>query len=265
MEQTNVRLVDRVLDVMETLARYPNGVTIATLTAETGIHKSTIYRLLTTLVNRGYVIKDQEGSTYRMTLRTYRIGSSAVPSFDLLDLSKNALRELCQVSREAVHLAIPDGATIVYLFKEVSSENVLRISSRTGSYNYMYYTGLGKALMACMSSEEVKTIWENSEIQKFTPNTITDFHTLLKELEETRKRGYAVDNEEHEMGIGCIADVVRDADNRAIAAISISTLTVRMDENFLIRTIPLLHKTAQTISAMLGYVPSEEHPQLIYQ
>ena len=70
MEQTNVRLVDRVLDVMETLARYPNGVTIATLTAETGIHKSTIYRLLTTLVNRGYVIKDQEGSTYRMTLRT---------------------------------------------------------------------------------------------------------------------------------------------------------------------------------------------------
>ena len=167
MEQTNVRLVDRVLDVMETLARYPNGVTIATLTAETGIHKSTIYRLLTTLVNRGYVIKDQEGSTYRMTLRTYRIGSSAVPSFDLLDLSKNTLRELCQVSREAVHLAIPDGATIVYLFKEVSSENVLRISSRTGSYNYMYYTGLGKALMACMSSEEVKTIWENSEIQKF--------------------------------------------------------------------------------------------------
>ena len=67
------------------------------------------------------------------------------------------------------------------------------------------------------------------------------------------------------MGIGCIADVVRDADNRAIAAISISTLTVRMDENFLIRTIPLLHKTAQTFSAMLGYVPSEEHPQLIYQ
>ena len=106
---------------------------------------------------------------------------------------------------------------------------------------------------------------ENSEIQKFTSNTITDFPTLLKELEVTRKRGYAVDNEEHEMGIGCIADVVRDADNRAVAAISISTLTVRMDENFLVRTIPLLHKTAQTISTMLGYVPSKEHSQLIYQ
>ena len=133
MEQTNVRLVDRVLDVMETLARYPNGATIATLTAETGIHKSTIYRLLTTLINRGYVTKDQEDSTYRMTLRTYRIGSCAVPSFDLLDLSKNTLRELCQVSREAVHLAIPDGPTIVYLFKEVSSENVPSPWARTDS------------------------------------------------------------------------------------------------------------------------------------
>ena len=65
----------------------------------------------------------------------------------------------------------------------------------------MYYTGLGNALMACMPSEEVKNIWKNSEIQKFTPNTITDFPSLVKELEETRKRGYAVDNEEHEMGV----------------------------------------------------------------
>ena len=128
----------------------------------------------------------------------------------------------------------------------------------------MYYTGLGKALMACMPSEEVKNIWKNSEIQKFTPNTITDFPSLVKELEETRKRGYAVDNEEHEMGVGCIADVIRDADSKVVAAISISTLTVRMDEDFLNRTIPLLHKTAKTISSMLGYVPSEDHSQLIY-
>lgn len=64
--------------------------------------------------------------------------------------------------------------------------------------------------------------------------------------------------------IGCIADVIRDADSKVVAAISISTLTVRMDEDFLNRTIPLLHKTAKTISSMLGYVPLEEHPQLIY-
>lgn len=264
MEITNVRLVDRVFDIIETLSKYPNGASITILTAETGIHKSTVYRLLTTLINRGYVVKDEENSKYRMTLRTYRIGSRAVPDFDLLSLSVDYLRDLCQTSQEAVHLAIPDGATIVYLFKEVSSENVLRIASQTGSRNYMYYTGLGKALMACMSLSEATEVWNNSEIQRFTPTTITSLPEMINELELTRKRGYAVDNEEHELGIGCIADVIRDADNKVVAAISISTLSARMDHSFMEKNVPLLHNTANKISSILGHIPSENDKTLIY-
>lgn len=264
MEPTNVRLVDRVLDVLEALSRHPNGVSISELAAETNIHKSTVYRLLTTLSQRGYVIKNSGDSTYRMTLRTYRIGSCAVPSFDLLELSRQDLRLLCQCSQEAVHLAIPDGATILYLFKEVSSENVLRITSQTGARNYMYYTGLGKALMACMPDKTVEDLWSQSEIQKFTSNTITDISTLKEDLALTRTRGYAVDNEEHELGIGCIADVIRDADGKAVAAVSISTLTARMNEAFLEKNISLLHNTAANISSMLGYTHPEEKPFLIY-
>ena len=162
METTNVRLVDRTFDVLEALSWYPEGTSIAVLTEKTGIHKSTIYRLLNTLINRGYIIKDDETSKYRMTLRTYQIGSRAVPGFDLLTLSLDYLKDLCRSSHEAVHLAVPDGASIVYLFKEVASENVIRIASQTGSRNYMYYTGLGKALMATMSESEVRDIWEHS-------------------------------------------------------------------------------------------------------
>ncbi len=264
MESTNVRLVDRVIDIVETLSKYPSGASITTLTSETGIHKSTIYRLLTTLINRGYVIKDEENCKYRMTLRTYRIGSRAVPDFDLLSLSVDYLRDLCQISHEAVHLAIPDGARIVYLFKEVASENVIRIASQTGSHNYMYYTGLGKALMACMTFQEAKEVWEGSEIQSFTPNTITTFDKMVTELELTRKRGYSIDNEEHELGICCIADVIRDAENKVVAAISISTLSTRMDAAFIDKNVPLLHSTANKISSILGHVPSVNSNTLIY-
>ena len=76
METTNVRLVDRTFDVLEALSWYPEGTSIAVLTEKTGIHKSTIYRLLNTLINRGYIVKDEENSIYRMTLRTYQIGDS---------------------------------------------------------------------------------------------------------------------------------------------------------------------------------------------
>lgn len=257
METNNVRLVDRTFDVLEALSKHPNGTSIATLTAETGIHKSTIYRLLNTFVSRGYVIKDEATSKYQMTLRMYQVGSRAVPSFDLLTLSRDYLKELCRNSHEAVHLAVPDGPTIVYLFKEVSSENVLRITSQAGARNYMYYTGLGKALMANMSLEEVKKLWDQSEIIQYTPTTITQFSDLVEDLEQIRKRGYAIDNEEHEAGIVCIADVIRDADNKVIAAISISTLVNRMDDLFLAQNVPQLKATASKISSVLGYVSKD--------
>lgn len=257
MENTNVRLVDRVFDVIETLSRYPEGTTITTLTNATGIHKSTVYRLLTTLINRGYVIKDDKTSKYQMTLRTYHIGSRAVPKFDLLTVSVDYLKELSRLSQEAVHLAIPDGASIFYLFKEVSSENVIRTSSKTGAKTYMYYTGLGKALLATMTPDEVKEIWDKSDIKQYTPSTITTYSELMNDLELTRKRGYAIDNEEHELGIACIADVVRDASNKVVAAVSISTLATRMNENFLEKNVPRLHCTTGKISAMLGCVLSE--------
>lgn len=257
MENTNVRLVDRVFDIIETLSKYPEGVSITTLTAETKIHKSTVYRLLTTLINRGYVVKNEDNSKYRMTLRTYRIGSRAVPDFDLLALSVDYLRELCRISQEAVHLAIPDGAKIVYLFKEVSSENVIRIASQTGARNYMYYTGLGKALMSTMTLAEVEDIWNKSQITQYTSTTITTFSDLINDLEAIRERGYAIDNEEHESGISCIADVIRDAENKVVAAISISTLAARMTPAFLEQNVPQLKKTACKISSILGYVPPD--------
>ena len=113
------------------------------------------------------------------------------------------------------------------------------------------------ALMSTMSQEEVKEIWDKSEVVRYTPTTITAFPELLKELENTRNRGYAIDNEEHESGISCIADVIRDADNKVVAAISISTLAARMTPSFLEKNVPHLKKTAGKISAILGYVPPD--------
>lgn len=252
----SVQSIDRVLEILETLSTAPLGMSLSDLSAATGLHISTTHRLVNVLTEHGYALKDSSSGKYRLTLRTFEIGSRVSSVWNLLSAAKPHLDELAATSQEAVHLVERDGNGIVYLYKAEPFQQLVRMASHVGLRNPMYCTGVGKSILALLPQKEAEEIWNSEEIQAFSPSTITTFPDMTKEMERIRTRGYAIDDEEHEPGVRCIAAAIRNWAGAPVAAVSISAPVTRMDEATMDRLLPKLLATVEEISRMLGYAPS---------
>lgn len=250
----SVQSVDRVLDLMETLSTVPQGMALSDLAAATGLHISTTHRLVGALVERGYACKDLESGKYRLTLRLFEVGSQVSSVLSLLEIAKPLLDDLSSFCNEVVHLTEWDGTDMVYLYKTEPARPLVRMGSYVGCRNPMYCTGVGKAVLAFLSDKEVARIWENSTICAYTEKTITDLDSLYVSLEEVRRRGYAVDDEEHELGVRCIAVPIFSWSKHPMAAVSISAPAVRMGDPVVNEIYPRLKKISMEISQLMGYV-----------
>lgn len=250
----SVQSVDRVFDILEALSSYPQGTTLSTISNDVGLHISTTHRLLNTLISRGYVRKDISTGRYRMTLRLFEISSRISNALGLLAISKELLENLANKLQEAVHLVERDGCDVVYLYKFEPLQHLVNMSSAVGCRNPMFCTGVGKSILALLPESEQQQLWKQMDIKAYTPFTITDYADMKKELEDTRSRGYALDNQEHETGVRCVAVAIRNWMGAPIGAISISAPVARMsDERIEEYRIQLQH-VSDEISNLLGYV-----------
>ena len=174
---------------------------------------------------------------------------------DILNLVRPFAQRLSEACDETVHFVKRSGESVLYLDK-VEAQSVrsrsVRLSSQIGLSRPMYCSGVGKAILAQLSDKEVEDIWNSSIIEKKTDNTIVELSVLKKELKLTLKRGYALDNEENELGIRCIAVPVFDYRNEPVYALSVSTLIGRMPDERLKELGMLLQTTASDISKVLG-------------
>ncbi|MGN0984051.1 MAG: IclR family transcriptional regulator, partial [Gemmiger sp.] len=202
-EKSSVQSIERIFALIEVLAAHPAGASLQQLAQEAQLAKSTAHRLLASLVGLGYAMQDQETGRYRLTLKMFELSSGIVNSMDIMSVAKLHLERLAQRTGEAVHLVIRDGQDIVYLYKTESGP--MRMSSRVGLRSPLYCTGVGKAILAALPEEEVNEIWRHSTPQKLTGKTITDLPSLRLQLAGVRACGYAVDDEENELGIRCVA------------------------------------------------------------
>ena len=249
----SVQSVDRILDIVEALADVPLGLLLTDLAAATNLHVSTAHRLVNVLVDRGYALKEPISGKYRLTLRMFAMGSRASGVWNLLDTARPYLEELAAVSKEAVHLVERDGNSVVYLYKAEPYHQLVRMGSYTGLRNPMYCTGVGKSIMAFLPDAELEKLWKTEPITAFSENTIIDLDSMRQELAKIRQQGYAMDNEEHEYGIRCIAVAIRNWSGTPVAAVSISAPSARMDEEMINKMLPKLRVVADHISRMLGF------------
>ena len=249
----SVQSIDRVLDILEALSAVPQGMLLTELSAKVGLHVSTTHRLVHMLLDRGYAMKEQETGKYRLTLRTFEIGSRVSSVWDLMSMAKPYLDDLASQSQEAVHLVERDGNGVVYLYKAEPFRQLVRMGSHYGLRNPMYCTGVGKSILALLPREEVDRIWNSESITAFSPNTITNLEQMHRELAQIRQRGDAIDDEEHELGVRCMAVAIRNWQGKPIAAVSISAPASRMDAAMMERMLPKLQSAAGSISAMLGW------------
>ncbi|MDD4849488.1 MAG: IclR family transcriptional regulator [Gemmiger sp.] len=245
-----VQSIARIFEIIEVLAAHPAGVGLQQLAAEAGLAKSTAHRLLASLITLGYARQDSTSGQYRLTLKMFEISSGIVNSMDIMGVAKVHLERLAQRTGDAVHLVIRDAQDIVYIYKTESGP--MRMSSRVGLRSPLYCTGVGKAIMATLPNAEVEEIWRKSHPQKLTEHTVTDYEGLLAQLGEVRGGGYAVDDEENELGIRCVAVSIPGPGGRADSAFSISGLAPYMNPERIRRIAALAMETRGDILRDLG-------------
>ena len=247
-----VQSIDRVFDIVEALSNVPHGMSLTDLSAAVGLHVSTVHRLLSALVARGYVQKDFETGKYRLTMRLFEIGSRVVGGLNLVSVSRPFLEHLADYTGETIHLVARHGHEVVYLYKEETHSSIVRMASLVGLRNPMYCTAVGKSIMAFLPRDTIRAIWDNTVVTAFTPHTITRFSDLLEELDRSRELGYAVDREEHELGVMCVAAPIFDYSGAPVGAISASAPASRMNPERIADFAKQIMHSAGGITNLLG-------------
>jgi IclR family KDG regulon transcriptional repressor len=262
------KAVVKTMNILESLSRERSvGVTELAnkVTGPTGnarMHKSTVYRFLNSLKELGYVTQDPDTEQYSMTLKLFEIGIAVRERLELWREAQPVIKRIAQDTGETVHLATLDEERLVYLGK-IESSKTLRVSmmSRVGQSAPAYCTGLGKTLLSYISAQRVTKILKKEKMVPFTRKTITNRTALDRELEAIRRRGYGIDDEEHEAGVRCVAAPVRDNQANVIAAVSISVPSVRLDYKDIPRLGRIVAQAADEISGRLGYGKTAKRPK----
>lgn len=248
-----VQSVDRALSILEVLSDQETGLGLSEISNQIDLHKSTVHRLLGTLMIRGYVEQDPHTNRYSLTMKLFELGNKKIEKLDVLTLAKPYLRELADKTNEVVHLVIREGAEIIYIDK-VEGDYTLRMHSRIGRRSPLYCTAVGKVMMAYLEEEERKKLWEESAKKEYTSFTIIQYSQMQEELKKVKKQGYAVDDQEHEIGVRCIGAPIFDYQGNVHAAISVSGPAIRMTPEKIKVFAGFLLKYGEKISRELGYM-----------
>jgi DNA-binding IclR family transcriptional regulator len=241
-----VQVLDRVFSMLDILALNTSDMTIPDLSAALGLHKSTVHRLLMVLEHNRFVERTADGR-YCLGLRLFELGSRAVDRLNLTEQARPYLEKLVLEIGETAHLCILEDDQVLYVEK-VEPARTVRMPSRVGRRNPPYCTAVGKALLAFLDDEALDALIQGLELKAYTRNTIVTPAALKKDLYLVRQRGYAVDNEEIEEGLKCIAAPVRNYSGRVIASLSIAGPAFRITH----QTIPSVAKAVITIAAELS-------------
>ena len=198
------------------------------ISKELDINKASIHRLLQSLMMMGYVNQDKNSLKYRPSFKICALSSKILEKNDMATICRPYLKKISEYTNETVHLVKLIDNTAVYIDKVEASSNSIRLISKIGKAIPLYCSGVGKAMLAYMSDEKIEDIFKSSDIKTYTNNTIVDIETLLKTINNVRNNGYALDNEEMEKGVKCIAIAINDFENKPTYAISISAPKDRM-------------------------------------
>jgi IclR family KDG regulon transcriptional repressor len=218
------------------------------LSERVGLAKPTLFRFLKTLKSLGYVLQNEDGK-YSLSLKMLNIGSKALESMDLHEVSRSTIKHLSTHFKETVHLAIMVDEKVAYIQK-VESKYTIRMYSTIGKQAPLYCTSLGKALLAW--SPDRQEIIQRINLVPYTKNTIVSKKSLETELAITRERGYAIDAEEHEADIHCIGAPIFDYSGAPIAAISVAWPIFRYDSGKEAQNARVIIEAANEISQLIG-------------
>ena len=246
---SKVQSLERALEILELLSRSQGELGVTEIGAKVGLAGGTVHRLLSTLIFHGYVRQNPQNRKYAVGLKALTLASSARDH--LGSLAHPFLTELMEISQESSNLAGLDKNSVVYI-EQVPAPRMVRMFTEPGNRVPAHATGTGKVLLAYQPPEVIDSVLGRAGLPRFTPHTITDPGRLKTELDDIRERGYALDSEEMEEGVRCLAAPVFSADGHILVAMSISGPATRLDQDRLKELVPDITRIANTFSQSLS-------------
>ena len=251
--------VGKALAVLDLVASFERPVRFGELLPLSPFPKASLYRFLQTLTGQGMLSYDDAQQTYAPGPRLLRLAHAAWRGFSLAPLAAEELDALAAEVGETIHLAQLDHAHVLYIDKR-SPANAVRMYSSAGKVGPAYCTGVGKAMLAWLDGPALDAVIAQQSFHRFTPATLTDGDALRADLAESRRRGFAVDREEHEPGIVCVALPILGG-RQPIGALSVTAATTQRTLDDLMALVPRVRRAADAISEAARYWQFPDRPR----
>lgn len=251
MGKDTVQSVAKVFSIIEVLAEN-DSIGVREISSITGINKTSVFRMLTTLVELGYAAQVEESAKYFLTYKLLVVGNAVLTKNHVVKLIHPYLQKISEDCKETVHLIERVGTNVRYIDKILPTSGVVAMGSYIGMELPLTCTAVGKAILAELPAEEIEEIWKNEELIKYTSNTIENLDVLIENMEFTRNHGYAVDNEEREMGIFCAAVSIPNYKGEPVYAMSVSAPVNKMSGENLEKICNILLEEKKNIIKIIG-------------
>ncbi len=247
-----IQVLDRVFRILDELAHDSAELAGVEISERVALHRSTVHRLLAVLERNHFVERNPENARYRLGWRLFELGMMAASRLDVYERAKPQLLRLVEESGETAHVGVLRQGEVISLLN-VEGKRSVRTPATVGRRTPLHCTSQAKAILAFAAPERIEAAIAAHQFVPYTDNTITDASRFRTELSLVRRRGYAVDNEEFEAGLRCIAAPVRDHTGEVIAAISIAGPSFRIGGQNIAALSRSVMAAADRLSVSVGY------------
>jgi IclR family acetate operon transcriptional repressor len=247
---SSVQVLDRSLKLLELVAE-ADGAVLTDLADQSGMAPSTVHRLLTSLAQHGMVTHDGETGAWTIGVKAFEIGTAYLRFRKLGTISRPFLKELMEGCGETANIAIEDDGDVVFI-SQVESHAPMRAFFRPGRRGPIHASGIGKAILSTWPDARIEAVLSGRSLQHFTDRTRDTIPMLLKDIETIRTRGWSIDDEEHTLGMRCVAAPIFDEYGEAVAGISVSGPAVRLPDSKINAFGPLVKAAAESLTKAMG-------------
>lgn len=256
-ERTGVQSLERAFAILEQIARHREGIGLAELSKRVGLHNSTTFHLVKTMVVLGYIRQSKETKRYRIGRPLFALAAGSLDEIELVSLATPILQDLSAATGESGHFAVRSGDSVVVIAK-TSGTGAFQLTDRVGVVRPAHCTALGKVLLAALAPGQFELFLRDRELREYTPKTIVDPDLLRRDIAEVARTGVAFDDGEFDAEVRCVAVPVHDFTGQTAGALGISGPVWRLSIQGLQRKTELVREAARRLSDELGYGGRDE-------
>jgi IclR family KDG regulon transcriptional repressor len=250
-QRGGVQSLGRAFAILEEVARQRDGITLAELSKRVGLHNSTTFHLVKTIVSLGYIRQDKDSKRYRVGRPLFALAASSLDEIEMVSFATPILEDLSLQTGESAHFAVRMGDSVVVIAR-TSGPGAFQLADRVGVVRPANCTALGKVILAALRPDQLDRFLKRIEFKASTPKSITDAKALLQEIEEVRRSGMAFDDGEFDPEVRCVAVPVKDFTGQVVGALGISGPIWRLSIQALQTRAKIVQSAADRLSAEFG-------------